>query len=84
MDGADPDDFMLALLDLSPAAVVNAVREQADGLKNPPRTLSDVLDTLRENGLVQSVAKLRELCVESDGGQEGCVFGGTWSGLVGS
>lgn len=68
VEAIHPDDFTRDLLDLSPAAVVNAVREQSEGLKDPPRTLSDVLDTLRENGLVQSVAKLRELCVESDGG----------------
>lgn len=49
------------LLDLSPAAVADAVREQAAALKNPPMTPAEVLDTLRSIGLVQSVAKLREL-----------------------
>lgn len=62
VEAIHPDDFVLDLLDLSPAAVVGAVQEQARALKNPPRTLGDVLDTLRDNGLVQSVAKLRELC----------------------
>jgi predicted nucleic acid-binding protein len=62
VEAIHPDDFVLGLLDLSPGAVVQAVHEQTRALKNPPRTLGDVLDTLRDNGLVQSVAKLRELC----------------------
>ncbi len=37
-------------------------------LKNPPMTLGAVLDTLRSNGLVQAVAKLREMYGESVGG----------------
>ena len=61
VEAIHPDDFVLDLLDLSPAAVANALREQALALKKPPMTPAQVLDILRSNGLVQSVAKLREL-----------------------
>lgn len=56
-----PDDFLLDLLDLAPGAIASVVVEQAAGLKNPPRTVQDLLGTLRDQGLVQSVAKLHEV-----------------------
>ncbi len=62
VEAVHPDDFILDLIDLAPAKVVTAVREQRRALKNPPRSLSELLDTLKDNGLVQSVAKLGELC----------------------
>lgn len=61
VEAIHPDDFVLDVFDLSPAAVVDAIREQAATLKNPPMTPAEVLDTLRTNGLVQAVARLREL-----------------------
>lgn len=42
------------------------ISEQAAALKNPPRSIGDLLDTLREQGLVRSVAKLRELIGAGD------------------
>ncbi len=56
-----PDDFVLDLIDLAPGAVATVVVAQAADLKNPPRTVDDLLDTLREQGLGRSVAKLREI-----------------------
>jgi predicted nucleic acid-binding protein len=56
-----PDEFVLDLIDLAPAAVIQSVSEQARALKNPPQTLSGLLDTLRRNGLIRAVAKLQEL-----------------------
>ncbi len=61
IDAKHPDEFVLDLIDLAPAKVALVVSEQAASLRNPPRTVHDVLDTLQEQGLVQSVAKLREL-----------------------
>ena len=61
VEAIHPDDFVLDLLDLGPGTVCAVVKEQASALKNPPRTLGDLLDTLRDQGLVQSVGKLREL-----------------------
>jgi hypothetical protein len=48
-------------LDISPGAVAKVTAEQAATLKNPPRSVGELLDTLRDQGLVRSVAKLREL-----------------------
>ncbi len=35
--------------------------EQSEVLRNPPATIGELLDTLRAQGLVQSVARLREM-----------------------
>jgi hypothetical protein len=61
LEAVHPDDFVLDCIDLAPAAIVAAVEAQAAALKAPPQTVGDVLDTLQRNGIVQSVAKLREL-----------------------
>lgn len=61
IEAKHPDDFVLDTIDLAPAAVAKVVSDQADALKNPPRTAGELLDTLRALGLVRSVAKLREL-----------------------
>lgn len=61
VEAQHPDDFVLAQIDLAPGAVLNVLRAQADSLKNPPRSIGDVLDTLQDCGLVQAVAKLRDL-----------------------
>ena len=42
-------------------AVIAAVNAQLASLKSPPQTVSQLLDTLRAQGLAQSVARLREL-----------------------
>ena len=56
-----PDEFVLNLIDLAPARVMQVVTEQASALRSPPRSVPEVLDALRLNGLVQSVARLHEL-----------------------
>ena len=61
MEAQSPDDFVLDLIDLNKAAVTRVIRAQAAVLKNPPKRPSDVLDSLHHNGLVRSVARLREL-----------------------
>ncbi len=61
VEAVHPDDFILDCIDLAPAAIAGAVEAQAAGLKDPPQKLSELLDTLQRSGLVQSVAKLREL-----------------------
>ncbi|MEN9865859.1 MAG: hypothetical protein RL748_1449 [Pseudomonadota bacterium] len=55
-----PDDFILDLLDLHPAKVLEAVATHRRSLKAPPKTVSDYLDTLLKQGLPQSVAILRQ------------------------
>lgn len=61
IDRLSPDQFVLDQLDLAPAVVLQTVIEQMQALRNPPRSLSELLETLHRNGLVRSVAKLREL-----------------------
>ena len=61
IEAKHPDDFVIDTIDLAPALVPRVVSEQAAALKNPPRTPHDLLDTLRSQGLIQSVARLREL-----------------------
>jgi len=60
IEAKHPDDFVLDQIDLSPLAVMNAIQDQARALKNPPRSVPDLMDTLRDCGLIQSIAKLRE------------------------
>jgi len=61
VEARHPDDFVVDQIDLAPGLVVGALLEQVSALKNPPMTRDQVLDRLRDCGLVQSVAKLREL-----------------------
>jgi hypothetical protein len=61
IEAQHPDEFVLDTIDLAPGTVTQVISEQAAALKNPPRSIGDLLDTLREQGLVRSVAKLREL-----------------------
>lgn len=56
-----PDNFVLETIDLASGAVCSAIRDQLAALKNPPRTLRELLDTLASQGLPQSVARLRDL-----------------------
>jgi hypothetical protein len=61
IEARHPDGFVIGLLDVEPEAVCVAVREQAAALRNPPQSISQLLDTLQACGLPRSVARLREL-----------------------
>lgn len=61
IEAKHPDDFILDTLDLAKGAVLEVLTTQSARLKNPPQTVAEVLDTLRSNGLEQSVARIREL-----------------------
>jgi hypothetical protein len=61
VEAKHPDDFVLDAIDLAPGIVATVIAEQARSLRNPPRSVGELLDTLREQGIVRSVAKLREL-----------------------
>jgi len=66
VEAKHPDDFMLDAIDLAPGVVTTVLAEQARALRNPPRSVVELLDTLRDLGVVRSVAKLRELFGASD------------------
>lgn len=54
-----PDSFASELLDADPESVVAVVRAQAADLRNPPRTVGDVLDALARCGLVDFSSRVR-------------------------
>lgn len=54
-----PDDFIVDLLDLQPARVLEAAARHRRSLKNPPKTAEEYLDPLLAQGLTQTVALMR-------------------------
>lgn len=54
-----PDDFIVDLLDLHPAGVLEAAASHRRSLKSPPKTADEYLDTLLAQGLTLSVAVMR-------------------------
>ncbi|MCP3137215.1 PIN domain-containing protein [Pyxidicoccus xibeiensis] len=61
MEAQHPDDFVLNLLSLDGRAVVRGVREQAAALRSPPRTPSELLEVMSQQGLPGSVTVLARL-----------------------
>lgn len=59
IEALHPDDFLIGLLDLSPSVVCAAVKRQRKSLRNPPKTIEELLTTLESQGLTQAVAHLR-------------------------
>lgn len=60
VEAMHPDDFPVGLIDLAPGAICATVRRQRAGLRNPPRTVEELLVTLQSHGLTQAVARLRQ------------------------
>jgi hypothetical protein len=58
IEAQHPDDFITRLLDLAPAAVCTAVKRQREALRNPPKTVEELLETLVRHSLPQTVARL--------------------------
>lgn len=56
-----PDKFVVAMIADSAESVLTAFKRQHNSLKNPPRTIPELLETLQANGLPETVVKLREL-----------------------
>jgi hypothetical protein len=54
-----PDEFLCGLYDRDATTVCTAVRNQRAMLRNPPKDVSQHLATLIQNGLVESVGRLR-------------------------
>ncbi len=57
----DPDEFVLGLLTFETAGILRIIAEQAADLRNPPRTVEELLSTLEASGLVRSVAAITAL-----------------------
>ena len=56
----DPDDFVLAQIDLNKEVVYAEIARIADATRHPPLTVDDILRRLERDGLVASVAALRD------------------------
>lgn len=59
IEAQHPDEFVTHLLDLAPGAVCAAAKRQRDGLKNPPKTVEEYLDTLARLSLPKTVLRLQ-------------------------
>jgi len=57
-----PDEFLSILLEADPESVCAAAEEHRQSLKNPPKTREQYLETLRKQGLVETVKKMMDLC----------------------
>ena len=60
IEALHPDDFLLTLFDAAPGPVCAAVKRQRESLRNPPKTAEELLATFENQGLVQTVARLRQ------------------------
>ena len=59
IEAQHPDEFLSYQFDLAPEVLCRAAKNQRATLKNPPRSVSEFLGTLEEQGLVQTVSSLR-------------------------
>ncbi|MDG3008308.1 PIN domain-containing protein [Paludisphaera sp. Pla2] len=59
IEAIHPDEFLANLWGEFPEAVLDAVSRQRAGLKNPPRSAGELLATLEQCGLAETVARLR-------------------------
>jgi hypothetical protein len=60
VEATHPDEFLVALYELTPERAVAEVRQQADDLTNPPWTFADLLDALERAGVPESANALRD------------------------
>ncbi|MFO0884297.1 MAG: PIN domain-containing protein [Pirellulales bacterium] len=61
VEARHPDDFLIDQLSLASDIVCSAVRQHRASLKNPPKDVSQYLESLEAQGLPQTVAELRKL-----------------------
>lgn len=59
IDVQHPDVFVEYLIDLHPELVCEIVKEQQSDMRNPPKSMSELLHALERSGLERSVALLR-------------------------
>jgi hypothetical protein len=59
MEAQLPDSFVTNIIDLDPDASLEALTKQVSRLRNPPRSIEEVLSVLEGHGLISSVSTLR-------------------------
>ena len=60
VEAQHPDEFVAHLLDLSPGKVCAAVKRQRESLKNPSKSVAEMLDTFAKQRLPETVARLSQ------------------------
>jgi len=55
-----PDEFVSNMIIVNTPRVISVVREMRDRLKNPPKSVEEILRTLHQQGLPQAVGRLSE------------------------
>lgn len=60
IEAIHPDAFIVTLIDENAAPVISAIENQQSSLKNPPRSMTELLETLENNGLKETVSRLRQ------------------------
>lgn len=66
IEAQTPDEFISHLLGLYPSEVLQAAEDHRKSLKNPPKSVSEYLATLRQQGLIETVAELTTLYARPD------------------
>ena len=59
IEAQHPDEFIRHLLDLAPHLVCLAVKRQRQSLQNPPKSVTELLETFEAHSLPQTAAFLR-------------------------
>jgi len=60
IEAIPPDKFILLLYNAAPQEVLSAAADHRQSLKNPPKTVTDYLATLEQQGLTKTVKRLRD------------------------
>jgi SpoVK/Ycf46/Vps4 family AAA+-type ATPase len=60
IEALHPDTFIVPLIQLDRTKAIEALHSQMNSLKNPPKTLEEVLEALQKCGLNDSVALCKE------------------------
>jgi predicted nucleic acid-binding protein len=61
IEAQHPDEFVRRLIDLAPAAIVEAIRDQQAALKNPPVSMEELMGIFERLDLKETVAGLGDL-----------------------
>ena len=67
IEAQHPDDFLLRVIAISPLAARETVETHQQALKNPPKTPTEHLATLSNQGLPKAVSALSQICFKSEG-----------------
>lgn len=60
IEAQHPDDYLVSLFEVAPGPFCTAVKHQRAGLRHPPKSAVELLDILDNQGIPQTVARLRQ------------------------